>query len=82
MTLSEEELEAEENEFGSLEEDSPGEDVGYPSSMTNSGMVNMGHVTSMPSGNSGMSFHPRGHEVPSGGMHQGMIQPQLLQQQL
>lgn len=72
LSLSDEDLEAEENEFGLLEEDSPPEDGEY--TLSHSGMLNMSQVTSMPGSNSGVYHHPH--------QQSQMIQPQLLQQHM
>lgn len=88
--FSDEDLENEENEFGSVEEDSPPESGSFSlpvSSMGTSmgGITSMPHVTSMPASMS-MSMPPsmppsmsgmQGHGGPG-----GMIQPQLLQQHI
>ena len=69
--MSDEDLEAEENEFGSLEEESPPEDSFLHNSMLST-------ATSMPTSNPGMY---QGMHSNMGHSSQ-MIQPQLLQQHM
>ena len=69
--MSDEDLEAEENEFGSLEEESPPDDGFMQSSMLNG--------SSMPASSS--SMYQSGMSTNMGHNSQ-MIQPQLLQQHM
>lgn len=70
QTLSDEDLENEENEFGPLEEGSPASDPNFLTST-----VNMASVTSMPT-TMGM------HSVMPSMVNPQMISPQFLQQQI
>lgn len=74
MSMSDEDLEAEENEFGSLDDDSPPGDNGFMSSS----MLNMGGVTSMPASSAAMYHSGMNAMMPPS----QMIQPQLLQQHM
>ena len=89
--LSDEDLENEENEFGSLGEDSPPEEhYGLPMSTMSMGMSMSGptsmpqNVTSMPAmTSSGMNMGQPAYAMPMQGNHHAqMIQPQLLQQRI
>ncbi|KAL9108914.1 MAG: hypothetical protein Q9227_006310 [Pyrenula ochraceoflavens] len=89
-SFSDDELENEENEFGSLGEESPPEEhYGLPMSTMSMAMSMSGptsipqNVTSMPAmTSSGMTMGHAAYAMPMEGSHSQMIQPQLLQQRI